>query len=146
MATINTGAFQRNQPEAIQVGDNVALIRISLSVSVSIGDVHRIGKLPQGAIPVDAIFFPGSAMAANTNIIKFGTSASNDMFFASASFSTGTAVRCTRALGTAQQISISDDSMPRYEAITMVNTGVALSVGFMGDLVVFYKMPGQTLG
>lgn len=145
MATIETGSFQRNQPEAVHTGDNIAVIRISLSVSVSAGDIHRIGKLPNGAIPLDAVFIPGSALPANGAIAKFGTSASNDLFFLSASLSTaGGMVRTSRPLGTAQQISLSDDRMPRYEAITMVNTATLLSVGYMGDLIVYYKMAGQT--
>lgn len=144
MATIETGSYQRNQPEAVHTGDNVALIRISLSVSVSAGDVHRIGKLPHGAIPLDAVFIPGSALPANGAIAKFGTSASQELFFASASLSVaGGMIRASRALGTGKQISLSDDSMPRFEAITMVNTATLLSVGYMGDLIIYYKMPGQ---
>lgn len=147
MATVDTGFYTRSQPEAVEVGENVTICRISLSLSVSSGDIHRIGKIPHGAIPTNAVFIPGSALAANGCIAKFGTSASNDLFFASASLSVaGGPVRTKVALGTAQQISISDDKMPRYEAITMVNTATLLSVGFMGDLIVYYKMPGQTLG
>ncbi len=146
MATIDTRFYTTGQPEAVQVGDNIALIRISLSLSVSAGDIHRIGKLPHGAIPLDAVFIPGSALPANGAIAKFGTSASNDLFFLSASLSVaGGMIRCSRALGTGQQISLSDDKMPRFEAITMVNTATLMSVGFMGDLVIFYKMPGQSL-
>ena len=147
MATIQTGFYQKTQPEAVQVGDNVTVIRISLSVSASAGDIHLIGKIPHGAIPLDAVYIPGSAVPANGAIAKFGTSASNDLFFFSASLSAASGmIRCTRPLGTAQQISVSDDKMPRYEAITMVSTATLLSVGFMGDLIVYWKMPGQTLG
>lgn len=144
MATVDTRFFTTSQPETNEKNLIPAVFRISLSVSVSIGDVHRIGKIPHGAIPVDAVFIPGTALAANGCIAKFGTSASQDLFFFSASLSTGGTIRTTRALGTAQQISLSDDRMPRYESITMVNTGTAMSVGFMGDLVVYYRMPGQT--
>lgn len=144
MATIDTGAYTRNQPLA-NIGDNVAIFRVSLSVTLSSGDVHRIGKLPHGAIPVDAIYYPGAAAAA-AQVIKFGTSASADMFFASASYSQAAAAiyRCTRKLGTTMQISLSDDAMPRYEAVTMTGT-LAVSVGHIGDLILFYRMPGQTL-
>lgn len=145
MATVDLSAYTNNQPEAVQVGDNVVICRISLSVSLSVGDIHRIGKIPHGAIPLDAVFYTGSALSATSSILKLGTSASNDLFFASATYSqTGLAYRTTRNLGTAQQISLSDDKMPRYEALTMVGTA-AISIGFMGDLIVYYKMPGQTL-
>lgn len=145
MGTIDTRYYTTSQPEAVEKNLIPAIFRISLSVSVSIGDVHRIGKIPHGAIPIDAVFIPGSALAANGCIAKFGTSASNDLFFTSASLSVaGGPVRCKNPLGTAQQISLSDDRMPRYDAVTMVNTGTAMSVGFMGDLIVFYRMPGQT--
>lgn len=145
MATVDLSAYTGNQPEAVQVGDNVAICRISLSVTLSVGDVHRIGKIPHGAIPLDAVFYAGSALAANASILKLGTSASNDLFFASATYSfAGSVYRTTRPLGTAQQISLSDDKMPRYEALTLVGTA-GLSIGFVGDLIVYYKMPGQTL-
>lgn len=147
MATVDTNFYTTSQPEGVHVGDNCLLMRISLSLSVSAGDIHRIGKIPHGAIPIDCVFIPGSALPANGAIAKFGTSASNDLFFLSASLSVaGGRIICTRALGTAQQISVSDDKMPRYEAITMVNTATLLSVGFMGDLIVYYKMPGQGFG
>lgn len=146
MGTINTRFYTYGQPEVVERGINAEIFRISLSVSVSSGDVHNIGKLPHGAIPVDAVFIPGTALAANGCIAKFGVSASQDLFFASASLSTGGTIRTTRALGTAQQISLSDDHMPRWETVTMVNTATLMSVGYMGDLIVYYKMPGQTLG
>lgn len=144
MATIDTNA--RLQPEAVHVGLNVAICRISLSATISAGDIHRIGKLPHGAIPVDAIFYQGSAFTnvSTGHVAKFGTSASQEMFFASATFSTGTPMsRTTRVLGTARQVSLLDDAMPRWENIVMVATG--MSIGHMGDLIVFYKLPGQTL-
>lgn len=149
MATITLSNADRNQPEGQHVGDNIAICRISLSVSVSAGDIHRIGKIPHGAIPLDAVFIPGAAFT-NTSLghtVKFGTSASMDLFFASATISltTQTVQRVTRPLGTRQQISLSDDAMPRFDYITMVNTAALMSVGHIGDLVVWYKMPGQTL-
>lgn len=145
MATITLGNASRNQPEAVNIGDNVAICRVSLSVTLSAGDVHRIGKIPHGAIPLDAIWYPGAAFAA-TGIAKFGTSASQELFFASDSYAeSGTLnYRCARNLGTAMQVSLSDDAMPRYDYLTMVGTA-GISVGFVGDLIVYYKMPGQTL-
>jgi hypothetical protein len=145
MATVDTRYYTTSQPEAVIKGVNVAVFRISLSLSVSSGDVHRIGKIPHGAIPLDAVLIPGSALPANGAIAKFGTSASQELFFKSASLSTGGLIRTSIALGTAQQISLSDDRMPRYESIVMVNTATLLSVGYMADLIVYYKMPGQTL-
>lgn len=152
MATINVGGgVGARQPEAVEKGINVAICKVSLSVTISAGDIHRIGKLPHGAIPVDAIFYPGSSINGISTgpALKFGTSASNELFFASTSYSVATAslVRCSRPLGLAQQVSLSDDFMPRYENIVMVGSaggaGVG-SVGYFGDLIVFYKMPGQT--
>lgn len=139
MGTITLGNV--GQPEAVHVGDNVLICHVSLSVSLSAGDVHIIGRLPHGAIPLDAVFYPGAAL--NQSILKFGTSASQELFFASASFSA--LVRTTRNnLCTRAQISLSDDAMPRYENVVMVGTA-AVSIGHVCDLVVFYKMPGQTL-
>ena len=40
------------------------------------------------------------------------------------------------------QVSISDDAMPRFEYVTMVATA-GVSIGHVGDLVLYYKMPGQ---
>jgi hypothetical protein len=118
MANVKVGlGLDRNQSEGIHIGDNVAVCKISLSVSWSSGDVHLIGKLPNGAIPLDAVFFPGGAHAAGF-VAKFGTSASQELFFASATYSVAT--RTSRALGTA-----------------------TTSVGHVGDLVVYYKLPGQ---
>lgn len=147
MATLTLGNV--GQPEAVHAGDNVLLCKISLSVSVSSGDIHIIGRLPHGAIPLDAVFYPGSAYISTSTgtVFKMGTSASPEMFFASATYSYTPAVatRTTRILGPAVQISLSDDFMPRYENVVAVNTGTLWSVGFVGALIVWYKMPGQTL-
>lgn len=140
MATIDIGNQAVNQADGVHRGVTAAICRVSLSVSLSAGDVHRIGKLPHGAIPVDAIFYTGGAHAA-AMVAKFGTSASQELFFASATYSIVT--RTVRALGTAKQISLSDDAMPRFENIVMVATA-GVSVGHVGDLVVYYKMPAQT--
>lgn len=142
MATVTTSAGNLNQPEAFEKGINTAICRISLSVSWSSGDVHRVGKLPHGAIPLDAIFYRGAAAAAEA-VVKLGISASQEMFFASATFSAGTSKYTTRQLGTNKQLSLSDDAMPRFEYVTMVATA-GVSVGHVGDLVLYYKMPGQT--
>jgi hypothetical protein len=140
MATVKTGACNANQPRALHAGLICELMRLSLSVSNSVGDVVQFGKLPHGAIPIDAVFYPGSAIAQT--VAKFGTSASQELFFASATYSVAVA-RTTRPLGTAKQISLSDDFMPRYEHVVAVLTAAA-SVGFIGELAVFYRMPGQT--
>ena len=140
MATIQTrpGA----QPEMPVVGWVDAIFHVSLSASWTSGDVHLIGKLPVGAIPVDVVWYPGSAFAA-TGIAKFGTSASQELFLASDSYAeTGTLLyRNIRNLGYAARISLSDEASPRYENVTMVATA-GVSIGFVGDLVVRYRMPG----
>lgn len=144
MATVKVGlGADGAQPEQVHVGENVEICKISLSASWSSGDVHIIGKLPNGAVPTDAVFYPGAA-SGTTFVAKFGTSASQELFFASASFSLSPALsRTSRRLGYAAQISIADDARVLYENITMVATG-GCSVGHVGDLVVRYKLPGQT--
>lgn len=145
MGTITLGNADKNQAEAVENGQNTAICRISLSVSWSSGDVHRVGKVPHGAIFLDSVFYPGAAFAA-TGIAKFGTSASQEMFFISDSYAeSGTSLyRNIRRLGTALQLSLSDDAMPRFDYITMVATA-GVSIGHVGDLVVWYKIPGQSL-
>lgn len=143
MGTITIGAVQTGQPEAVHVGIVAAVCKVSLSASWSSGDVHRIGKIPHGAIPLDAVWYPGAAFAA-TGIAKFGTSASQELFLASDSYAeSGTAIyRNIRKLGYAMQVSLSDDAAQMYDYITMVATA-GVSIGYVGDLVVYYKMPGQ---
>jgi hypothetical protein len=145
MATVTLGNTQTGQPEQNHVGINIALCHVSLSISLSVGDVHRIGKIPNNAIPLDWVWYPGSAFAA-TGIAKFGTSASQELFLASDSYAeSGTALyRNIKKAGVATQVSISDDVNPQYEFITMVGTA-GISIGHVGDLVVYYRMPGQTL-
>ncbi len=146
MATVKVGpGLEGPQAEQVHVGINVAVCKVSLSVSWSSGDVHVIGRLPNTAIPVDAIWYPGAATGA-TFIAKFGTSASQELFLASDSYGTNESTglfRSIRQLGTARAVSISDDARVLYDNVTMVATA-NISVGHVGDLVVFYKMPGQT--
>ena len=137
MANVALSSFSKNAAQAVHCGLNVANFRISASTSISGGDVQLIGRLPHGGIPVDSVFYPQSQVVA-----KFGTSASQELFLASATYSTVT--RQTRNLGSSMQVSLSDDLGVRYEAVTMVGTGGA-SLGYIGDLVVSYLMPGQTL-
>ena len=146
MATNSVLPGANNPGEAVHIGINAAICKISISVSgtFSAGDVYRIGRLPQGAIPLDAVFYPGANCAA-TAVIKFGTSLSQELFFASATYSQAAGVyRTTRKLGSTQQISISDDARALFDYITMVPTA-GTSVGHVGDLIVYYKMPGQNL-
>lgn len=143
MATYNL--VSNIQPEGVHAGLNALICRMSLSISntPAAGDLFIIGKVPQGAIPIDAVFYPGAAHAA-AQVFKMGTSASPELFFASASYSIAL-YRTTRPnLVTRQHISISDDAMPRYENLIVTPTSVG-SVGHWGDFVVFYKLPGQTL-
>lgn len=141
MATVTLG--NAGQPESVHVGINTVICKISLSASWSSGDVHRIGRIPQGAIPLDAVFYPGPAVAGAT-VSKFGTSASQELFFASATYSAALYRTTRNFLGSRAQISLGDDARVLYDWITAVFTSGA-SVGHIGDLVVHYKMPGQTL-
>jgi len=146
MGTITTNQALNQQPEAIEKGIMAAVCRISLSVSqsLSVGDIHRVGWLPHGAVPLDAVFYPGAALSG-VAVAKFGTSASQEQFFASLTYSQTPGIyRTIRAQGSRAQVSISDDAMPRKEPIVMVATA-GVSVGYVGDLIVFYKMPGQTM-
>jgi hypothetical protein len=136
-----------NQPEAVFNGSTNSLIcHVSFSVSgtFSSTDDFIVGRLPHGAIPLDCVFYPGAAMPVALQVFKFGTSASLELFFASASYSGNAIFRTTRDnLATRQRISLSDDAMPRYENLIYSPTLVG-SVGHVGDFVVTYKMPGQT--
>lgn len=145
MATVTLDRTAKTQPEAVEKGLNVAILRVSLSLTASLDSTWRIGKLPHGAIPVDAIWYPGAA-APTGFVTRFGTSASTEMFFASDSWAETALVpyRTVRQLGTPRQISLSDDAMPRFEYVTMGGgVSIAITVGHMGDLVLYYKMPGQ---
>lgn len=143
MATVRVGLGHTSaQPKQLHVGLNAAVCKVSLSVSWSSGDVHVIGKLPNGAIPLDWVWYPGAASPA-AFIAKFGTSASQELFLASDSYAeTQTLYRNIKRAGTDIAISISDDARVLYENIVMVATA-GTSVGHVGNLVVFYEMPGQ---
>ncbi len=148
MATLTLGNAQGMQAPARQQGLNTLTCRISLSVTLSVGDIHIIGKLPHGAIPCDAVFYGGAAFLATSTgqVMKIGTSASQDMFFGSATFSITPAFgvsRASRRLGTSMQISLSDDIQPRYENVVFVGTSSTFTVGHIGDLVLEYVMPGS---
>lgn len=143
MATRYMGNSLRNTPQGVHAGVNEALFRISSSVTVSVGDTWVIGKIPHGAIPTGAVFFP----AAQANV-KFGISSSLELFFVSDTYSTaitagGGGVPSPNRLGSAFQISVSDDAIVRYENVTMVAGTTDFSLGYFGDLVVRYIMPGQ---
>lgn len=134
--TMNSG---RNQPQAVHAGTNTAVYRMSASLTVSVGDSWIIGKIPHGAIPVGAVFYAAAQLVG-----KFGTSASLSLFFASATYSIALA-NSTKRLGTAFQISVSDDAAVRYENVCFTTSGVGATLGYLGDLCVQYVMPGQTL-
>lgn len=138
MANVDIGlGAAKAPPQGLHAGPNQVVCRISLSATTSAGDVLRIGKLPQGAIPTDTVFYPGPAFAAG--IWKFGVSASQAAFIASATVSTVT--RGNVAL-TWQQ-SLSDDARVLFDYIVGVPSAV-VTVGHQGNLVVSYVMPGQT--
>lgn len=144
MATVTVGPGQGQVAEQVHAGVNAAVCKVSLSVSWSSGDVHVIGKLPNGAIPLDWVWYPGAAFGS-TGIAKFGTSASQELFLASDSYAeTQTLYRNIKRAGPDIAISISDDARVLYENIVGVFTA-GVSIGNVGTLVVFYKMPGQTL-
>lgn len=147
MATIPVGNAVLNQVEAVHAGVNAAVCKISLSLTTSAGDVLRIGKLPHRAIPLETVFYPGAGFVSN-GIHKFGVSASDACFLSSRSYSSGELViRGNVTLAGLQEgscLSRSDDAVQRFSYI--VHTpAIALTVGHVGTLVVFYKVPGQPL-
>lgn len=140
MANVDVGLGKSSAPpQGLHAGPNQVVCRISLSATTSAGDVLRVGKLPNGAIPTDVVFYAGPAFVVG-GIWKFGWSASQAAFIASETVSL--AVRRGNVALT-QAISLSDDARVLYEHIVAVPSAVA-SVGYMGNLVVSYVMPGQT--
>lgn len=144
MATVKVGLGATGaSPEQVHVGDNALVCKVSLSASWSSGDVHIIGKIPNRAIPLDWVWYPGAASPAAL-IAKFGTSASQELFLASDSYAeTQTLYRNIKRAGPDIQISLSDDARVLYENIVMVATA-GISVGNVGTFVLYYKMEGQT--
>lgn len=132
------------QAQNCHVGPNTVVCAISISASgtTSAGDRLLIGKLPTGAIPVDAVFYRGAAFLAD-GIWKMGTSASADAFIASGTFSALVTGRTIRGSMGMFQVSCSDDARVRYDYIVAV-PAVAITAGVVGQLVVTYLMPGQT--
>src|SRR6185295_11624822 len=145
MATVKVGPGPETaQAEAPHVGTVALICNVSLSISWSSGDVHVIGRLPNRAIPIDWVWYPGAASPAAL-IAKFGTSASQELFLVSDSYAeTQTLYRNIKRAGPDIAISLSDDARVLYENIVMVATA-GISIGNVGSLVVQYKMPGQTL-
>lgn len=143
MATITNDIVAATPPKKLHAGENVLVCRISLSATFSAGDIFRVGKLPHGIIPLDAVFYMGPAFtnASTGACLKMGVSASMDLFFASATFSVGggSLWRSTIAQGTRRKalFSLSDDAGVRYEYVTFVPTS-GTSVGHIGDLVIRY--------
>lgn len=136
MATRFMGRVLNSQPQFSR-GTNTAVFHISASASLSVGDTWVIGKLPHGAIPCHAVFYAQGQIEA-----KFGTSASLELFLDSATFVSG-AYTSSKLLGPSQAISVSDDIALRFERVTMVSN-LGLSLGYIGDLIVTYVMPGQS--
>jgi hypothetical protein len=143
MANVKVGlGADKHQPEAVENGANVAVCRISLSATTSAGDKLLIGKLPNGAIPYDVVFYRGAAIPDNT-IWKFGISASDAAFLASRSYSAGEPCARGNVSLAGLSVSLSDDARVMYEYIVAVPAAV-VTAGHYGTLVVSYKMPGQT--
>lgn len=137
MATLTLGNVK--PAGYVHAGLNVLYCKVSLSVTLSVGDVHIIGRLPHGAIPIEAIFYAGADSPA-TFIGKFGISASQEAFFTSDSWAdVTTCIRSTPRLGTIRRVSASDEQVGRWENVTMVATA-GCSVGHVCDLVVYYSV------
>jgi hypothetical protein len=139
MANVDIGLGASGaSPQQVHAGLNAVVCRISVSATTSAGDVLRVGKLPHGAIPTEAVFYPGAAFVANT-IHKAGISASQAAFISSKSYSGGVVAG---DVALTWQLSLSSDARVLYEYITMTPTSV-ITAGHYGNLVVSYVMPGQ---
>jgi hypothetical protein len=145
MANVTLGAAGLNQPEDIVKGINAAVCRISISATTSAGDVLRIGKLPHRAIPLEVVFYAGAGFADN-GITKFGLSGTEACFLTSDSYSVAPGVfrGDVNLQALSSYLSKSDEAPARFTYITETPTA-AVTVGHRGTLVVFYKMPGQSL-
>lgn len=121
------------QSKTLEKGVNRIVARISLSATTSAGDVIRFAKLPHGALVTNVVILPGSAFAAK--ILKVGTSASPDAFFASATFS----VLTEKYLGSGFKISLSDEAIQRYDYATLQQPA-AMTVGYQMDVVLDYVL------
>lgn len=131
--TIGSG----NTPsKAVHAGVNAVARRISLSVSHSSGEVINAIKLPHGATVLDVVFYPGSALKADS-VLRVGTSASAEMYLPSLTYTA--LAHATRGLGDRFRISVSDDASKRFEWLTLSPITLQ-SVGYLGDIIVQYSM------
>jgi len=144
--TLKTG---NNQAETNIGVMNAAECVVSISATTSAGDVLRIGRLPHQAKVYDAVFYPGAAFVDN-GIFKAGLSGTEAALLASDSYSlagfggpngAGVRLNVSPLLLTTSR---SDDNAQRFSYITCTPTAV-LTAGHFGTLVVFYKLPGQSL-
>lgn len=138
------------QPEAVHAGLNALAIRISLSVTWSPTDVIQIAKLPVNCIPTDAVFYGNSTLGSGgsaSTVLKIGTSASPSLFFGSASYGVGRNQGASaKRLGYAARdvgTSLSDDKMPRYVNVIVTCAAGSVTLGYVGELVIYYKVDGQ---
>lgn len=138
-----------NQAESVHAGINAAICKISISATTSAGDVLRIGRLPHQAVVFDAVFYPGAAYVDN-GIMKCGISGSEAAILASdsyslAGFGTPNGAGCRMNVSPLLlETSCSDAKPARFTYITCTPTAI-VTAGHFGTLVVFYKVPGQTL-
>lgn len=138
MATLTLGNVK--PAGYVHAGLNVLLCKVSLSVTLSAGDVHIIGRLPRGAIVTDTVFYPGAAAPA-TIIAKFGTSKSQSAFFASDSWAdVATLTRGAKRMGSVAGLISLSDAGPDFENVVAVFSGAGVTVGHMCDLVVYYTV------
>lgn len=139
MATIDVANTAKVPPKAIHAGANQVAYRLSTSLTLSAGDVYRLGKLPHRAIVTEVVFFAGPALPA-TAVIKLGISASQELFFTSATRALAVE-RTAIAQGTRRValVSFSDEAPVRYENVVAVATA-GVSVGHQCDLVVSYVL------
>lgn len=144
MATIKTSEHA-DQPKAVHVGVNRAIMRVSLSATFSAGDIFYVGRIPHLAVVTDVVWIPGAAAAAAGvfHVGVNGNSLSAEALMASASYSLAVypssaplAVLGNRGRA---QWSLSDERAVRYSDIAFTPE-IAVSVGHIGDLVIDYVL------
>lgn len=125
------------QAPAVHAGVNAGVFTLSLSAASSAGDTIVFGRLPHGAVILDATC-TGLSGYNGTHAPQIGLSATASLLFASVTYST--LIRTVKTGHLGYQVSLSDDAMPRY-ANVIATCSTAITAGSILRLVVLYKMP-----
>lgn len=152
MATNRTSEHAGKQAKGLEAGVNLAIFKVSLSATFSVGDRYYIGKIPHRAKITDVVFIPGPAwaQAGEMALGLNGNSLSHEALFPSDSYSL--AIYSIRSLANGRAIlgnvglqatSLSDERIIRFSDVVMsfgLTAGVGGSVGHVADVVVSYVL------